>query len=47
MKSTQNTEGTSQLQNWNIESIDFERRRQIGEGTKGGGDKRSVYSRCE
>jgi len=30
-----------------MESIDFESRRQMGEGEKGGGEKRSVYSRRE
>jgi hypothetical protein len=30
-----------------MENIDFESRRQIGEGEKGVGEKRSVCSRCE
>jgi len=30
-----------------MESIEFESRRQIGEGEKGDGEKRSVCSRCE
>ena len=43
----QRAEGTSQLQDWNMERKDLESRRQIGESENGNAEDRGVSSRCQ
>jgi len=40
-------EGTSQLQNWNVNCKNLESNRQIGKFEKGNAEERGVCSRCQ